>query len=99
MSRPFARLKLGRTRRPLSEPVAVLDSVATSMNYTDRGIDRDQNQQPKRLPALPAWAILENWQTGAALRESTEMASQGREVVPMATGTTGLRRTDQSRDR
>ena len=27
-------------------------------------VDLDQNQQPKRLPALPAWAIPENWRKG-----------------------------------
>ncbi len=27
-------------------------------------VDLDQNQQPKRIPALPAWAIPENWRTG-----------------------------------
>jgi hypothetical protein len=27
-------------------------------------VDLDQNQQPKRTPALPAWAIPENWRKG-----------------------------------
>ena len=27
-------------------------------------VDLDQNQQPKRMPALPAWAIPENWRNG-----------------------------------
>src|SRR5260370_12270858 len=27
-------------------------------------VDLDQNQQPKRIPALPAWAIPENWRKG-----------------------------------
>ncbi|HZQ20273.1 MAG TPA: Rad52/Rad22 family DNA repair protein, partial [Terriglobales bacterium] len=27
-------------------------------------VDLDQNQQPKRIPALPAWAIPENWRQG-----------------------------------
>src|SRR5207237_3444810 len=27
-------------------------------------VDLDQNQQPKRIPALPAWAIPENWRRG-----------------------------------
>ena len=27
-------------------------------------VDLDQNQQPKRMPALPAWAIPENWRKG-----------------------------------
>jgi hypothetical protein len=27
-------------------------------------VDLDQNQQPKRIPALPAWAIPENWLKG-----------------------------------
>src|SRR5947208_12833797 len=34
--------------------------------YEFRGswVDLDQNQQPKRTPALPAWAIPENWRKG-----------------------------------
>jgi hypothetical protein len=27
-------------------------------------VDLDQNQQPKRIPTLPAWAIPENWRKG-----------------------------------
>jgi hypothetical protein len=27
-------------------------------------VDLDQNQQPKRMPVLPAWAIPENWRNG-----------------------------------
>jgi hypothetical protein len=27
-------------------------------------VDLDQNQQPKRIPSLPAWAIPENWRKG-----------------------------------
>jgi hypothetical protein len=27
-------------------------------------VDLDQNQQPKRIPALPTWAIPDNWRKG-----------------------------------
>ena len=32
-------------------------------------VDLDQNHQPKRLPALPAWAIPENWRNGIRPQE------------------------------
>ena len=59
-------------------------------------VDLDQNQQPKQMPALAGWAILENWRNGSRSPGINGNAGPGREVTPMATGTAGRSRTDGS---
>ena len=62
-------------------------------------VDLDQNQQPKRMPALPAWAIPENWRNGIRPQGINGNGTRGRGVAPMATGTAGRSRTGGRRHR
>src|SRR6266702_4629249 len=56
---------------PYADPRAYADrlnALFTAQGWTRKfqgsWVDLDQNQQPKRIPALPAWAIPENWRKG-----------------------------------
>ena len=57
-------------------------------------VDLDQNQQPKRIPALPAWANPENWRKGCVLLAKTATVMVFKRMAQTAAATAVRRRTE-----